>query len=183
MIFWAMTWSGIGHGTLVALIWSLTAVLLLVGLAGTVLPMLPGPALIFAAAVIHYLAMHFLASADAGIGWPGFLVLLLMLIVAHVLEMFSSAVGAKYFGSTRWGIWGAIIGGIVGLFFGLPGIFIGPIVGALLFEIAFARREWKPAAKSTWGTLVGTTAGLVLKVGIGVIMIGYFLLDVLWLHW
>ncbi|MGI8603196.1 MAG: DUF456 domain-containing protein [Verrucomicrobiales bacterium] len=184
MIRLALSWTGLGEGTLQAGIWTVTILLLLLGLIGTVLPMLPGPGLIFLAAVFHYLALRYLADVtDPGIGWPGFLILLLMLILALAFEMVTGAVGAKHFGSSKWGVAGAIAGGLIGIFFALPGIFIGPVVGALLAEMFLARRDLKPATKATWGTLLGTTAGLVLKVGMGVIMITYFLFDLFWLDW
>jgi uncharacterized protein YqgC (DUF456 family) len=183
-MFLAFSWLELGDGTLHVVIWTITVLLLLIGLVGTVVPMLPGPALIFAAAVFHALAMRYLAGVqDPGIGWVGCLILLLMVGVSFVLEMLSSAVGAKYFGSSKAGIWGAVLGGIIGLFFGLPGLIIGPIAGALLFERVLAKREWKPAAKSTWGALVGTGAGLVLKGGAGVVMVAYFFIDLFWLAW
>ncbi len=174
----AFSWIALGHESLQVLIWIVTSLLLLVGLVGTVLPMLPGPVLILVAAIFHVLAIK-----DPGTGWVGLVVLAILVVLAHVVEFFSSAVGAKYFGSTKWGIWGAITGGIVGLFFSIPGLILGPLVGALVFELAFARKQIRPAAKSTWGTLVGTTAGLILKTAIGIAMVGWFLLDELWLKW
>jgi uncharacterized protein YqgC (DUF456 family) len=102
---------------------------------------------------------------------------------AQFLETASSAMGAKYFGSTKWGIWGALIGGIVGIFFVPIGIFLGPVIGALAAEMIIAKRQLKPAAKSTWGTVVGTMAGLVLKTILGLAMVGYFFIDVFWLAW
>lgn len=183
MNWWALTWAALGEGTLIGLVWTVTSLLLLAGLIGTVVPVLPGPALIFLGALFHFLALEYGVGVDSGISWPGFSILLVMVMLTQALEMFSSAMGARYFGSTRWGVWGAILGGVVGIFFGIPGIFIGPVVGALAFEMILARRQWRPAAKSTWGTLLGTTAGLVLKVGMGLLMTGYFLLDVLLLRW
>ena len=110
----AFSWAALGEGSLHVAVWTITIVLLLVGLVGTVVPMLPGPALIFAAAVFHALAMRYLAGvADPGISWTGCLILLLMVGVSFVLEMLSSAVGARYFGSSKAGIWGAVLGGIV----------------------------------------------------------------------
>jgi uncharacterized protein YqgC (DUF456 family) len=91
--------------------------------------------------------------------------------------------GAKYFGSTKWGIWGALLGGILGIFFVPIGIFLGPVIGALAAEMIIAKRQLKPAAKSTWGTVVGTMAGLVLKTILGLAMVGYFFIDVFWLAW
>jgi uncharacterized protein YqgC (DUF456 family) len=177
-------WSGVWSHTEYGMAWVITVVLLIVGLVGTVLPVLPGPILILGAAVWHALAMRYwLHAADAGIGWPGILILALFTATAQAFEMLSSAMGAKYFGSTKWGAFGALLGGIAGIFFVPWGIFIGPVVGALAAELIIARREFKTAAKSTWGTFLGTAAGLIIKTGIGLAMVGYFFLDVFLLRW
>ncbi len=81
--------------------------------------------------------------------------------------------GAKYFGATRWGAIGGILGAIVGFFFGLPGLFIGPLAGAIIGEL-LGGKGVLPAGKSGWGTFLGTTAGMIGKFAIGVIMIGWF---------
>jgi len=178
--WWGNAWEGTQYGV----VWSVTLLALIVGLVGTVLPMLPGPMLILAAALWHTLAMRYwLHAPDPGIGWPGLVILGLFVGAAIALETLSSAMGAKYFGSTKWGIWGAVIGGLVGLFFGPVGLLLGPLLGALGAEMIIAKRELKPAAKSTWGTLVGTAAGLLLKAALGLAMVGYFFLDVFALAW
>lgn len=177
-------WSGLWVGTQHGVVWTVTITALVVGLVGTVLPMLPGPMLILAAAVWHVMAAHYwLHLPDAGMGWPGFSILVVFVAAAQFLETASSAMGAKYFGSTKWGIWGALIGGILGIFFVPIGIFLGPVIGALAAEMIIAKRQLKPAAKSTWGTVVGTMAGLVLKTILGLAMVGYFFIDVFWLAW
>jgi uncharacterized protein YqgC (DUF456 family) len=178
-------WAGLWEGTQYGFVWMVTVVTLVVGLVGTILPMLPGPMLILAAAVWHVLAMHYwLHVADPGMGWPGMAILVIFVVAAQILETASSAMGAKYFGSTKWGIWGALAGGLVGIFLAPPvGIFLGPVLGALAAEMIIAKRELKPAAKSSWGTLLGTVAGLLLKAGLGLAMVGYFFLDVFLLAW
>ncbi len=176
----ALSWADVGNSSLLVLVWVVTGLLLLVGLVGTVVPMLPGPVLMLAAAIWHTLMLRYAVGAeDPGFRWPGFVILTLFIVVTQVLETASSALGAKYFGSTKWGAIGALIGGIVGLFFGLPGLIIGPLLGALLAELIIAGRHWKMAAKSSWGTFVGSAAGLVIKAILGLAMVGYFFLD-LW---
>ena len=81
--------------------------------------------------------------------------------------------GAKYFGATRWGAVGGILGGVVGIFFGLPGLIIGPLLGVLIGEL-LGGQDILPATRSTWGTLLGTTAGMVGKVLIALVMIVWF---------
>lgn len=166
--FESVQWAGIG-------VWSLTITLLVLGVLGSVLPLLPGPLLIFLAGVIH----TFLRP-ESGMSWPGLIVLGLLLIVAYVLDFISGAVGAKWFGASRWGIAGVFIGGFVGLFFALPGLILGPIVGGLAFEVIFAEKQIRPAIKSTWGSVLGTGAGLVLRLIVSLAMVATFLVDALW---
>jgi uncharacterized protein len=151
-----------------ALWWFLTLGLMLVGLVGTVVPLVPGTILILCGAVLNYFVLH-------SIGWPTLVALTLMMIVAQTLDIMSGSLGAKWFGATRWGAIGAILGAIVGLFFGLPGILIGPLAGALIGEL-LGGKGLLPAGRSSWGTLLGTTAGIVGKFTIGVLMIFWFLI-------
>lgn len=156
-------------------VWTLTISLLVVGIIGSVLPLLPGPLLIFLAGVIHTLL-----RPESAMSWQGLVVLGLLLVVAYVLDFASGAMGAKWFGASRWGLLGVFAGGIVGLFFSLPGLILGPIVGGLAFELWFAKKEMRPAMKSTWGTIVGTGAGLVLRLVISLAMVAVFFIDALW---
>ena len=155
--------------------WILTLALMLAGLVGTVMPLLPGTTIILAAAVMH----HFALGADRSVGWWTIAGLVVLTVVSYVLDFVSGAMGAKKFGASRWGAVGGIVGAIVGIFFGLPGIFIGPLAGVLLGEL-LGGKGLLPAGKSTWGTLLGTTAGIVAKVVIGTVMIAWFLVAALW---
>jgi uncharacterized protein YqgC (DUF456 family) len=146
--------------------WILTIGLMLAGLAGTVIPLLPGTVLILGGAVLNHFTLH-------SIGWPTLIVLTGLMVLAQLLDLVSGAAGAKYFGATRWGAIGGILGAVVGLFFGFIGIFVGPLVGALIGEL-LGGKGILPAGKSTWGTFLGTTAGIIGKLAIGLLMIGWF---------
>lgn len=111
--------------------------------------------------------------ALGSIGWGTLLGLTALMLLAQVLDFVSGAAGAKYFGATRWGAIGGILGAVVGIFFGILGLFIGPLVGAVAGEL-LGGRGILPAGKSGWGTFLGTTAGLIGKVAIGVIMVAWF---------
>ncbi len=149
-----------------ALWWTLTLGLMFVGLVGTVIPLVPGTVLILLGAVVNHFALH-------SIGWGTLVVLTLLTILAQALDIVSGAAGAKWFGATRWGAVGGILGAIVGLFFGIPGLFLGPLLGAVLGEL-LGGKGVLPAGKSGWGTFLGTTAGIIGKLLIGLIMIGWF---------
>jgi len=146
--------------------WSLTITLLVVGLVGTVVPLLPGTVLILAGAALNHFTLH-------SVGWPTLIGLTLLMLLAQALDIVSGAVGAKWFGATRWGAIGGILGAIVGLFFGIIGLLIGPLVGAFLGEL-LGGKGLLPAGQSGWGTFLGTTAGIVGKVAIGLIMVVWF---------
>ncbi len=149
-----------------ALWWTFTVLLMLVGLVGTIVPLIPGSVLILSGAVLNHLTLQ-------TIGWRTLIALTVLMLIAQALDIISGSIGAKWFGATRWGAIGALVGGIVGLFFGLVGIFVGPLLGVLIGEL-LGGKGILPAGKSTWGTLVGTTAGIVGKLGIGLLMIAWF---------
>jgi uncharacterized protein YqgC (DUF456 family) len=154
--------------------WTVTLVLMLIGLVGTVVPLLPGTTIIFAAAVLH----HFMLGEEQSVGWWTLGGLLVLTTVSHILDLVSGSLGAKKFGATRWGAIGGILGAIVGLFFGIIGIFVGPLIGVLAGEL-IGGQGLLPAGKSTWGTFLGTTAGMIAKLVIASLMIGWFLLATL----
>src|SRR5688572_28664265 len=110
-----------------ALLWILAVVLVLVGIAGTLLPLLPGVPLVFAG---------LLAAAWAGgfetVGWPVLAVLAVLTVTSLAIEIAASSIGAKHAGATRAATLGAALGVLVGIFFGLPGLLLGPFVGAAL---------------------------------------------------
>lgn len=149
--------------------WIAALFLMLAGLVGTVVPLLPGAVLILAGAVIHHLGL----GEEKSVGWTTLIVLLVFVLIAQALDIVSGSIGAKYFGATRWGAIGAILGAVVGLFFGLPGLFLGPLVGVLLGEL-LGGKGILPAGRSTWGSLLGTTAGIMGKLAIAVAMIAWF---------
>ncbi|NQX01235.1 DUF456 domain-containing protein, partial [bacterium] len=93
-------------------------------------------------------------------------------------EMLSGAAGAKWFGGTRWGAVGAIVGSLVGMFFLPFGLLLGPLIGAFVCEIAVAKKHGRHAAISGVGSVIGTVAGMAVKIVVGLLMIGWFLADV-----
>jgi uncharacterized protein YqgC (DUF456 family) len=151
----------------------LVIVIMLAGLAGTIIPLLPDTPLIVAAAILH----HFIFGQH-GASWATILVLTSLMLASLVLDFISGSMGAKYFGATRWGAIGGILGAVIGIFYGPIGLFIGPLAGVLLGEL-LGGRGLLPAGRSTWGTFLGTVAGMAGKFAIGVLMIGWFLVATL----
>lgn len=163
-------WQNVGTGAA----WVVTVCLLLAGVVGCVLPVLPGHLIILIAAIAHRLML----GADSGLRWWSFVVLVLLMAMSQTFEMLSGAAGSKWFGGTRWGAVGALIGTIVGLFFLPFGLLLGPLIGAFVGEIAFARKHPREAAASGVGSVVGTLAGMGFKMVVGALMIVWFFLDV-----
>jgi uncharacterized protein len=156
-------------------VWIVTVLLMVIGLVGCVLPVLPGHVVILAGAVVYRL----MVGADAGIGWWGFGVLVVLMAVSQAFEIMSGSLGAKWFGGSRWGAVGALVGGIAGLFFMPFGLILGPLAGAFGFEMLFAKKKTKESAVSGMGSVVGTVAGMGFKIAVGMLMVICFFVDVL----
>jgi uncharacterized protein YqgC (DUF456 family) len=150
--------------------WSVTLVLMAIGLIGTVLPIFPGTAVILAAAILHRIVL----GAEKSIGWPSILVLLLLTLASYAIDFAGGWFGARRFGATRWGMLGAVVGAVVGLFFGLPGLLLGPVLGALAGEIIGGKRLL-PAGRAGWGALLGNVVALLGKLLIALAMVSWFL--------
>ena len=155
--------------------WTLTLALMLLGLVGTVVPLLPGTTIILGAAILH----HFALGENHSVGWWTIAGLGVLTVASFVLDIVSGSLGAKWFGATKWGAFGGIVGAIVGVFFFPIGLFLGPMIGVLLGEL-LGGKKLLPAGKSTWGTLLGTTAGMIGKLSIAVLMIAWFVVAALW---
>jgi hypothetical protein len=155
--------------------WLITFALMLTGLAGTLLPVLPGTTLIMAGALVHRLAF----GPERGVGWGCLLGMLALLVLSLAVDLLGGMIGAKWSGASRWGAIGAVVGATVGIFFGLPGLLLGPLAGALVCEL-IAGKAVRSAAKSAWGTFIGTTAAAVAKFAIGIAMVTWFLFALAW---
>ena len=110
--------------------WLITIVLFAVGLIGAVVPLLPGTTIILAAAIIHRLML----GPEKSVGWRTIAILAVLTLATYALDFLSGYFGAKYFGATKWGMFGALIGAVVGIFFGFIGLFVGPVIGAIAGE-------------------------------------------------
>ena len=151
-----------------SLYYLLAAVLVVVGIAGVVLPALPGLPLVFAGMLLAAWAGDF-----QQIGWVTLVALGLLTLVSVAVDFFATLVGAQRVGASRKALAGAVLGTVVGLFFGPLGIFAGPFVGALLGELWHGREIGK-AARVGIGTWLGILLGTVLKLGVAFAMLGLF---------
>lgn len=152
----------------------LAAALIVIGLIGAVLPSLPGIPLIFggiwlAAAVDHY--QH--------LGTTWLIILAVLAAFGMAMDFIAASLGAKRVGASSLAVWGASIGTVVGLFFGLPGLILGPFAGALLGELISSKSVLRSThvGIGTWlGLLLGALVKLVLSVIIVALAAGVWLL-------
>jgi len=154
----------------VILLWGGAIILTTVGLAGLWLPALPGAPLIFVGLLLAAWAEHF-----AYVGTGTLVVLAIMVVLTYLVEFAASAWGAKRFGASGRAMAGASLGVVVGLFFGIPGILLGPFAGAVIGELSL-QRSLPEAGRAGFGASVGLALGLAAKLALGVGMVGVFLL-------
>lgn len=151
----------------------LAAVLVLVGLAGIVLPALPGVPLMFAGMLLAAWAGGF-----AQIGVPTLIVLAVLTLLSIAVDIWSAALGARRVGASRLAVIGAVIGTFAGFFFGPVGLFIGPFVGAVIGQLLHGRKLDATgighATRVGVGTWLGIVFGVALKLMLALAMLGLF---------
>jgi uncharacterized protein YqgC (DUF456 family) len=153
----------------------LAIVLVVVGIAGTILPALPGLPLVFAGMLLAAWAGDF-----QQVGVPMLVVLGLLTVFSLAVDFWATALGAKRVGASRLAIIGAMVGTLAGLFFGPLGLLMGPFAGAIGGELIHRRSLLKQdlgqAAKIGVGTWFGILFGTVLKLALAFTMLGLFAL-------
>lgn len=150
------------------LLWAVAILLVLAGLAGTILPALPGAPLVFAGLLIAAWIDHF-----QKVGWFILTLLFLLMLLTFVIEIAAAGMGAKRVGASKLAVVGAAVGTIVGLFFSLPGLLLGPFVGAVAGEY-LSRRNLGQAGKVGIGTWIGLMLGTAGKIAVIFAMVGLF---------
>ena len=153
--------------------WSIAVILFAIGLIGTVLPVFPGTIIILAGAILHRVML----GPEKSIGWWTITVLILLTLVAYGLDFLSGYLGARYFGATKWGMFGALLGGVIGVFFGIAGLFVGPVLGAVAGEF-IAGKRMIDAGRAGWGSLLGNLGAMIGKLLIALVMITIFFITV-----
>jgi uncharacterized protein len=144
------------------------ALLMIAGLAGALLPMLPGTPLIFAGALLYAYATDF-----ETIGVGRLAILAVLAAVSSVLEHVAGALGARKFGGSRAAVIGALIGAVVGLAWPPLGLLVGPLVGAIAGEF-MRTRQLAGSVRAGMGTALGVIAGVVSHFALAVVMVALF---------
>jgi uncharacterized protein YqgC (DUF456 family) len=153
--------------------WILSIALIAVGVAGTVLPALPGTLFVLAGIVLGAWIDGF-----ARVGWGSVAVVSALALLAWVLDYIAGLLGARRAGASRQAVIGAALGTVAGLFMGLVGVLFMPLVGAAAGEY-LARKDHQQAVKVGIATWLGIMAGLAAKVVIAFMMIGLFIVALL----
>lgn len=141
---------------------SIGIILLIAGIAGCILPILPGPPISYVSLILLQFTKHEPFSTEQ------LFIYAILVIAVTALDYIVPIWGTKKFGGSKYGIWGSTIGLLVGLFLFPPfGIIIGPFVGAVIGEL-ISGKDFNPALKSGFGSFVGFLAGTVAKLGVSI---------------
>ena len=146
----------------------LAVVLVCIGVAGSILPALPGVPLVFAGLLLAAWAEDF-----ACVSWIALVVLGLLTIISFVIDFAATALGAKRVGATKLAVLGALIGTFLGIFLGLPGLILGPFVGAIVGEM-LSHGRMQQAARAGFATWMGLIFGTLAKLALVFTMLGVF---------
>lgn len=152
------------------LLWILSVLLVMIGLAGIVLPALPGTILIFFGLLLAAGIDHF-----ERVGWITMVFLGFLTVLSFIIEYLSSVYGVKRAGASRQAVTGSIAGLAVGMFLGLPGIILGPFIGAVIGEL-IANQDMIRAGRAGVATWIGLVVGMAFKLAIAFAMIGTFII-------
>jgi uncharacterized protein len=153
--------------------WTLTLVLMLVGVAGVVVPVLPGTTLILAAAIIHKLIL------PGDLSWLSIGFIALFWLISIVADVGGVILGTKWFGGSKWGMAGATGGAFVGVFFSLPALLLGTIFGAIAAEKLVARKTDRDALRAGFGAATGFVISTIARLACAMVMIALFLIATL----
>ena len=156
------------------ILYIVAALLIIIGTIGTILPALPGVPIV-------YLGMFIAAwTGDfSHIGWPTLIILGVLTVLAIIVDLLASILGAKRVGASGWALFGAAAGTVIGLFLGIVGLILGPFVGAVVGELiagSTLRRSTHVGIGAWLGFIFGTLARIALCFTmIGVFIVAYFI--------
>lgn len=142
------------------------SLLMILGIAGCLLPLLPGPPLSYLGLIAIHLSSKVDFSSKFLISWG--IIVILVSILDYVIPIW----GTKYFGGSKYGVWGSMAGLLAGLFIPPVGIIIGPFLGAVVGEMLAGNKQ--NALKAGFGSFIGFLAGTVIKLLVSLIMLYYF---------
>ena len=147
----------------------IASILMLLGLAGSILPVLPGPPLSFIGLFLLALLRHFSPPLT-----PTFITLLaLVTILVIAMDYIIPLLGAKRYGASKWGVWGSVLGMAIGIFWSPFAMLVGAFVGAVVVEWLVHKKK-REALRAGWGVVMGTLFATILRLGVSGMMTYYF---------
>ena len=149
--------------------WVLAVLIIIAGLAGTVSPALPGVPLVFLGLLIGAWTGNFEI-----VGWTTIGILATLAIIAWAVDFLAGAAGARYAGASSRAFWGATIGAIAGIFFGIAGMLLGPFIGAVLGELSGGSNVVQ-SGRAGIGAWLGMVLATAVKLAIAFLMVGIFI--------
>lgn len=153
--------------------WILSTALIVVGLAGIILPALPGTAFVLAGIVLGAWIDDF-----TRVGWFTVAVVAVLAVIAWAMDYVAAVMGAKRVGASKQALVGAAIGTVAGIFMGIVGVLVFPLVGAAIGEF-LARRDHGRAVHVGVATWLGLMAGMLAKFVLAFVMIGIYVVALL----
>lgn len=151
------------------ILWILAILLVFIGMIGALIPILPGTVLVFGGLVLAAWADGF-----TRVGPPTLIVLALITAAVYVIDFVAGIYGVEKTGASRRAVIGAALGTVVGMFFGLPGLILGPFLGAVLGEYT-VRRHLAGAGRAGAGAWLGLVLGTAAKIALNFVMLGIFI--------
>ncbi len=148
--------------------WIVAALLVVAGIAGSVLPLLPGVPLVFAGLLLAAWMDGF-----ERVGAVPLVVLGLLVLLSFAIDFLASVLGAKRVGATPLAVAGAALGAVIGMFLGLPGLLLGPFIGAVIGELV-SHGRMEQAARAGVATWIGLVFGTLAKLALIFAMLGVF---------
>ena len=149
--------------------WLVALSLVVLGVAGLVLPAIPGAPLLFLGLLVAAWTENFMYAGVCTLA-----ILAVLTLLTYGVDLWATMFGAKRFGASRRAIIGAVIGSIAGVFLGIPGVIFGPFIGAVIGEL-LAQRSVQQAARAGIGATIGLVLGAALKLALALAMIGIFI--------
>jgi len=147
------------------------SILMILGLAGSVLPILPGPPLSFIGLFLLALVKHFSTPLT-----PVLLIILaIVTILVIAMDYIIPLLGAKRYGASKWGVWGSVLGMVIGIFWSPFGMLVGAFIGAVVVEWIVGKKKGE-ALRAGWGVVMGALFATILRLGVSGMMTYYFVL-------
>jgi uncharacterized protein YqgC (DUF456 family) len=147
------------------------SILMLLGLAGSILPILPGPPLSFIGLFLLALLKHFSPPLTPTL----VIILAIVTIIVIVMDYIIPLMGAKRYGASKWGVWGSVLGMAIGIFWSPFAMLVGAFIGAVVVEWLIGKKKGE-ALRAGWGVVMGTLFATILRLGVSGMMTYYFAL-------